>query len=307
MDLGGKRMVIFGCGFLGTRVALQAREQGMDVTVMTRNTEQATRLSGLGFGQVVTGELHASAWHGRIEPRQDIVVNCVSSAGGGWVGYRKSYFEGMRSILAWAAPGSIQSLIFTSSTSVYAQANEEWVTEDDPADGSSEGGKILRESEALLEAAPLGVARKFILRLGGIYGPGRHHLLTRALAGSEIEEGDDRFLNSIHVDDATGAIWAAAKSGPAVQGGIFNIVDDVPVRKSEILRFLGQQVKERGLAKNGLRAADVRRRQRSGSRPSRRIANRKAKEVLQWRPVYADYHVGYEALLNDLNAQNPTG
>lgn len=293
-------MVIFGCGYLGTRVAGRALKAGMRVAALTRNSDQAKELTRLGIQQVVTAELDRWDWHSRIDPRQDLVLDCVSSAGGGWDGYRKSYVAGMRSILKWAASGAVKNFIFTSSTSVYHQEDEEWVTEADPAGGSSEGGRILREAEDLLEEAPPEIARWFVLRLGGIYGPGRHHLLTRALGNPSPEEGDNVFLNPVHVDDAAAAVWAAAGADPAVEGGIFNIVDDAPARKGEIVAYLHENVKERKIGCDGGAASSSARLRGRGVRPSRRISNRKAREVLEWRPAYSDYRAGYELLLDSL-------
>lgn len=292
--------MIFGCGYLGARVAHEALKRGMHVAALSRNAGQAHALTRLGIQQVVTAELDRAEWHPLLNPRQDLVVNCVSSAGGGWDGYRKSYVEGMRSILDWAAGGSVGALIYTSSTSVYAQGEGAWVTEEDRAGESSEGGRILREGERLLEEAPAAVKRRLILRLGGIYGPDRHHLLTRARAEFSEEEGDSTYLNSIHVDDAVAAVWAAAEADTRIVNGIFNVVDDMPARKGEIVAYLRERVKERGLEQSVIEPPVLAARRRAGPRPNRRVSNRKAREVLHWRPGFSDYRAGYEPLLEAL-------
>lgn len=300
MDREGRRVVVFGCGYLGARVAIQALKRGMRVAALTRNADRAGELTRLGIQQVVTAELDRSEWHPLLDPRQDLVVNCVSSAGGGWDGYRKSYLEGMRSILDWASSGRIGTLVYTSSTSVYEQGGGDWVTELDRAGASSEGGKILCEAERLLEEGPAAVKRRFILRLGGIYGPKRHHLLTRALSDLSEKEGDSIYLNSVHVDDAVAAVWAAAEADPGVEGGIFNIVDDMPARKGEIVAYLRERVSERGLGQSDTETPALASRRRLGPRPNRRLSNRKAREVLGWHPRYPDYRAGYEPLLDAL-------
>lgn len=295
MDWAGKRLVIFGCGYLGARVAREAVTRGMRITALTRNAAQAEQLGQMGIHQVITSQIESPEWHPLIAPQQDLILNCVSSAGGGWEGYRKSYLEGMHSIVQWASGGAIGTFIFTSSTSVYAQNNEEWVTEADPAAGSSEGARILREAEVLLEEKPVGWDRSFVLRLGGIYGPGRHHLLTRAGADYTVAEGDDIFLNPIHVDDAAAAIWAAA-GADRVDGGIFNVVDNAPARKGEIVRYLAGELRRRKLRWSEVNRA-VAGAGRGGVRPNRRISNRKARELLRWSPAYPDYRAGYASLL----------
>lgn len=290
-------MVIFGCGYLGARVARVALRAGAEVTALTRNPDRAEQVKGAGVQRVVLAELDAREWHPLIDSRADFVLDCVSSAGGGEEGYRRSYLEGMRSILQWASQGEVGRLVFTSSTSVYAQDDGNWVTEADCAQGAGEGGEILRQAEVLLENAPPAVRRRFVLRLGGIYGPGRHSLLDRALAGAASAEGDDILLNPIHIDDVVAAVWAAFRAGDEVNGGIFNIVDDQPSPKAEVIRYLREKAKARGLvaAESPSPGPPVRRRTRF--RANRRISNRKAGEILGWRPRYPDYRAGYEPLL----------
>ena len=185
--LHGKRLVIFGCGYVGSAVARAAVAAGARVEALTRNPEKAAALRALGLTRVVVAELSSSDWHGQLEGGADFVVNCVSS-GGGPDGYRQSYLAGMASILAWAAQGSgpIGTMLYTSSTSVYPQGGGAVVEETVAAEGATPNGKIIRESERLLECVPSSVCgRWFVLRLAGIYGPGRHHLLDQLLMRSD--------------------------------------------------------------------------------------------------------------------------
>lgn len=301
MDAKGKKIAIFGCGYLGQLVARQALARGMRVATLTRNPTRNEELARLGVHQVIQAEIDQMDWHSLLDPRQDLVLNCVSSAGGGMEGYRKSYVEGMRSVLRWAEGGEVGSLVFTSSTSVYGQGGDSWVDEESAAEGASEGGQILREAEGLLEKAAPVVYRRLVLRLGGIYGPGRQWLINRAMGGEDPEEGDHVFLNSIHVEDAASAVWAAWEGAVDAKEGVFNIVDNQPTRKGEIIRFLHRQLKERGLLPTASSPLPPTRR-RAGSRPSRRLSNAKARRLLGWNPAYPDYQTGYEEILAALAA-----
>jgi nucleoside-diphosphate-sugar epimerase len=99
-------------------------------------------------------------------------------------------------------------LIFTSSTSVYAQIDGSEVTEESPAEPDRETGKILRETEDLVLAHG-----GLVARLSGIYGPGRSVILKKFLSGEAIiEENGDRFLNQIHRDDAARALLRLSSS-----------------------------------------------------------------------------------------------
>ena len=85
-SLEGRRLVIFGCGYIGSEVARQAMARGMRVTALTRNAEKAQRLEAAGVNAVVA-DLASADWHGAIAGGADYVLNAVSSGGGGVSGY----------------------------------------------------------------------------------------------------------------------------------------------------------------------------------------------------------------------------
>ena len=116
----------------------------------------------------------------------DVVVQCASSGGGGAEEYRRIYLEGARNLLG-AFPSA--RLLFTSSTSVYAQQHGDIVDETSPANPGHERGQILREAEELVLSH-----NGIVARLGGIYGPGRSFLLRRFLAGEAVLDSSRRSL-----------------------------------------------------------------------------------------------------------------
>ena len=132
-SLHGKRLVIVGCGYVGTAVAREACRAGLKVEALTRNPARAAELAALGAHPVVA-DLATDTWHGRLAPGADLVLNCVSSGGGGLDGYRRSYVEGMRSLLTWARRGPAGTIVYTSSTSVYPQDGGVMVDETAPTD-----------------------------------------------------------------------------------------------------------------------------------------------------------------------------
>ncbi|NBB80606.1 MAG: NAD-dependent epimerase/dehydratase family protein [Verrucomicrobia bacterium] len=285
---------IFGCGYVGTALARHLLAAGVRVGALTRNAEKVARLRELGLDPVIEGDLNSEDWHAALTGRYDAVVNCVSSAGGGLAGYRKSYLEGQRSILKWAQSQDIKSYVYTSSTSVYPQDGGVMVDESSDTAEAPPTGQVVRESEALLEeAAHLG--RWYVLRLAGIYGPGRHYLLDQLRGGAEeIPGSGDYALNMIHRDDIVSAICSAL-AGRA-ESGIYNIADDAPTTKAEVLADLAKKL---GLPKPVFNPAIVseRLKRRGGRMPNRRISNAKAKAALDWAPKYPSYREGYAALV----------
>ncbi|HEV8073259.1 MAG TPA: NAD-dependent epimerase/dehydratase family protein [Opitutaceae bacterium] len=294
----GKRLVVFGAGYVGGELARQALARGLRVTTLTRNAERAAALAALG-AEAIVADLAGEAWHGRIAGGAELVANCVSAGGGGIEGYRRSYVEGMASILAWArARGAAGTLVYTSSTSVYPQDGGVTVDETAPTEGAGARAQLLLEAERQLRApektggpANLPSSRWFILRLAGIYGPGRHHLLEQVRAGKMAGRGDYH-LNLIHRDDIVAAMWAALGAPPVVANEVFNVADDGAALKGEITAWLAAQL--------GLPAPRFTGEPAAGRRtvtPDRIIANTKLKSTLGWQPRYPTFREGYREIL----------
>ncbi len=109
------------------------------------------------------------------------------------------YVDGLLNALAATEP---RLLIFTGSTSVYAQVDGTWVNETSETKPDRETGRILLEAERIALASG-----GFVARLSGLYGPGRSVLMRRFLSGEAMIEGDGlRWINQIHRDDAARAI-----------------------------------------------------------------------------------------------------
>lgn len=296
--LSGKRLVIFGCGYVGAALARAALAAGASVEALTRNPVKAAALRAAGLADVVVADLAATDWHGRIPGGADFVVNCVSS--GGLENYRQSYVGGMQSVLAWAArgPAAVGTLVYTSSTAVYPQGDGALVDESASADGATPNGAIIRESEVLIQQAPTGAVRRhFILRLAGIYGPGRHHLLDQLRAGRPVLGGSGGHrLNLAHRDDIVRAILACLSAPAAIASQVFNVTDSAPVSRTEVVAWLAQRLNRPAPGFDGSTTA----RRGGAPMPDRVISNARIQQVLGWRPQYPDFRAGYEAILREV-------
>lgn len=291
-EISGKRLVIFGCGYIGGEFARQAVGRGLAVAALTRNAAVAHELRAAGV-ETIVADLADSAWHERIAGGADFALNCVSSGGGGLAGYRRSYVEGMASVVAWAQRrGAVGTMVFTSSTSVYPQGGGARVDENSPTADASERGEIMLEAENALGIGVGACARWFILRLAGIYGPGRHALLDQIRAGEVPGRGEHR-LNLAHRDDICAAIWAAMLAPPRVRNEIFNVADDGAAPKTELAAWLAQR-----LAAPAPRFTDQPVAGRRPATPDRIIVNAKLRATLDWRPRFATFREGYENILS---------
>ncbi len=300
---GSRQLVIFGCGYVGSAVAEAATVRGWRVTAVTRNAAKALLLRESGIA-TVEADLTGETWHPLVPATPEFAVNCVSSGGGGIEGYRQSYVGGMISIVNWARRhGPVGTLVYTSSTSVYPQDGGVVVTEAAPTDAAGERGRILLEAERRLrlantEASPAALPdqpcwrRWFILRLAGIYGPQRQHLVEQ-VRGGEVSGEPAAHLNLIHRDDAAAAILACLDAPEAVRDEIFNVADDGAATKGEIVPWLAERLGVSLPAFTGLPAG-----QRRSVTPDRVIANARLKERLGWRPHHASFRDGYGNLLS---------
>jgi len=209
----------------------------------------------------------------------DFVIHCASTRGGDVDRYRRVYLDGTHNLLERLAPSRI---LFTSSTSVYAQAGGEWVTEESKADPQHETGKILREAERLVLANGGMVAR-----LGGIYGPDRSALLQKFLDGRAVlDPENDRFVNQIHRDDAAAGMQLLLElSGTA--GEIYNVVDNEAILQSDCWRWLAANLNW-PLPPSG-RSTSKRRRGES----NKRVSNAKLRGI-GWVPQYPTFAAGME-------------
>lgn len=297
LRMANKHLVIFGCGYVGSAVAQAAIVQGAQVTALTRNPDKAAALKSIGVGQVVVADLASGDWHRQIPAGVDFVLNAVSSGGRGADGYRHSYLDGMRSILAWAKSGAqpIGTFVYTSSTSVYPQGGGATVDESLPVAASTAAGEFLIGAENLLRAVPAAaVQRGFVLRLAGIYGPGRHSLLDQLRAGADTMGGGAHRLNLAHRDDIVAAILACFEAPTTQASDTFNVADDAPAPKEEVIKWLAGK-----LGREVPRFEATVSPRRGGEPPlDRVIGNAKLKAQLGWRPAYPSFREGYENLLS---------
>jgi nucleoside-diphosphate-sugar epimerase len=242
------RILIAGCGYVGQATADLFHAAGWDVEGWTVSDKSAAALSAKPYPirQVDISNCDQVA---KRPGTFDVVVHCASSRGGAVESYRQIYLNGTRNLL-----DRFEKMLFTSSTSVYAQRDGSWVTEESETKPARETGRVLLETEKLVLDRGGTVAR-----LAGIYGPGRSALLSKFLGGTAvIDPENDRFVNQVHRDDIASAFFLLV-SQESQGGQIYNVVDDQPMLQSDCYRWLAQRLhrpmppigKPRGQRKRG--------------------------------------------------------
>ena len=215
-----QKVFIAGCGYIGERIARVYRESGADVTCMVRSAEHGSRLETAGFTTVVSA-LDDPAGLPLPDLSGSILFYLVPPPGGGIADSRTRNFIGRIS-----GSGKPAKIVYMSATSVYG-GDGGVVTEESPSFPDSAMGKRRLDAEtAFLEYGAAASVPVVILRVSGIYGPGRLPLMQISQGQPLLNEDESGPSNRIHADDLAAVCIAAADRGE--DGEIFNVSDGSP-------------------------------------------------------------------------------
>lgn len=222
------KVAVIGCGYVGKEVAKLWQQQGLTVTVTTTSSARMDELKTVADRVRVLKGTDPGAVQDCLVG-QDVVLVCVGSKRG--ANYEETYL-GTAKTLAEVLPNTqVQHLIYTSTYSVYGQHQGATVTEETTVRPATANGEVIAETErTLLGVSGLNVC---VLRLGGIYGPGRtlERIYGRAAGQTRPGTGGE-WANWIYRDDIVGAIDFVRSHSLS---GIYNLVqDEIPTVKELI-------------------------------------------------------------------------
>ncbi len=216
-----QKVFIAGCGYIGERVAQSYRESGAEVTCLVRSAEVGTRLKAAGFSTVVAS-LDDPATFPPLDLADRVLLYLAPPPGGGITDTRARNF-----IARISKTEKPAKLVYMSATSVYSRSGNGIVTEESPTAPDSAMGKRRLDAEAAFHE--YGIATDVpivILRVSGIYGPGRLPLMQINQGQPLLNEYESGPSNRIHADDLAAVTIAAAEQG--IAGDIFNVSDGHP-------------------------------------------------------------------------------
>lgn len=265
-------VLIAGCGYVGRVAAKLFADSGWGVTGWVRTTQVALPGGEDDRALKVVDITDLDAVRSNAF-RANVVVHCASS---GADSYRHVYRDGVANLSACFPAARI---IFTSSTSVYPQRDRSLVTEESAAAPDSDNARILREAEEIVLQHD-----GIVLRVAGIYGPGRSFLLRSTMNGTAV--ATDRFVNQVHRDDVASAIFFIGQCQKINPPRIFNVVDDTPAPRAEILAWLSQRLNLPLPTSPGPAGQEK-------GRSNKRVSNAKLR-ALGWSPAYPSYREGFD-------------
>ena len=231
-------VLIAGCGYLGRRAAEGWRRDGVRVSVITRSASKATELADAGFepiiGDLAAGELPALA-------DVDTVLWAVGFDRTTGQSREAIWIDGLQCLLR-RLPPTVKRFLYVSSTGVYGQTTGEVVSESIDPQPTTDSGKCCLRAEQMLQTRfdDQPACSLTVLRMAGLYGPGR--LLRRVgdlKASTPLPGNPGSYLNLIHIDDAVTAVIDVALRQDV---GLLNVVNMGTLTRGEYYAELAQLV-----------------------------------------------------------------
>jgi nucleoside-diphosphate-sugar epimerase len=236
-------VLLAGCGDLGTEAGLRFAAAGHRVVGWRRSPEKLPAVIDGVAADLSSGGLPP------LPADTTAVVVALAADAPTEDAYRAAYVDGLANVLdavlaSRGGPdgGSVSRVLFVSSTAVYGDAGGGWVDESTTAAPGGFSGRILLEAEELLHSRlrDTGIT-PVVLRLGGIYGPGRTRLIDQVRGGTSVVPAGSRFTNRIHRDDAAAAIVQLCNMD-TIPAPVYLGVDNEPAELGEVLRFLAAEL-----------------------------------------------------------------
>lgn len=228
LDPGRNPVLIAGCGYVGMRLGVREVTDGRQVVATTRTGKRFSELAALGF-EPCAADLDAGPTE-RLEAAASgaEVHYLVPPPGGGDGDPRAEHFL---SSLGEARP---RKIVLLSTTGVYGDCAGAWIDETAPLNPQTARAHRRCDAEARFRAwagrhqVPLAV-----LRVAGIYGPGRLPRARLERGEPVLDPGESPYSNRIHADDLVQVCRAAARSRQGYR--VYNVADGSPSNMSDYL------------------------------------------------------------------------
>ena len=255
-----QRLFIFGLGYSAARIAAAATAEGWEVI----STGRAGTLAFDDSGAVRLALADA-----------DQVLSSVPPDGTGSDPVLEQYGTALAG----------QPLTYLSSTGVYGDCGGAWVDE------SAAIGSGRRSARSEADAAWLALGAR-VLRLPGIYGPGRSALERVREGRAQRIDLPGQVFSRVQVDDIVSGAMLALDA----PGGAYNLADDLPASQNAVIEQACRLLCVPLPPLQSLEAAQLSAEARGFYDENRRIANAKAKRVLGWSPRFPTYREGLAGL-----------
>jgi nucleoside-diphosphate-sugar epimerase len=284
-------LLAIGLGYSATATAARLAPQGWRIVGTARGAEGLPAIRTRGYEAVpFDGDSPSLALREALREATHLLLSAAPDANGDPVlGHHRADLD--------AAP-NLRWVGYLSTIGVYGDHGGGWVDEATPPVPVSERSLWRLHAEQAWEA--FGAARGLpvaVLRLSGIYGPGRN-AAARLKAGNErrvLKPG--QVFNRIHVEDIASAVEAVIARNA---GGIFNVTDDEPAPPQDIVAFAAELLGMEPPPLIGWDDASLTPMARSFYEENKRVRNARMKDALGVTLRYPTYREGLRALAGAL-------
>jgi nucleoside-diphosphate-sugar epimerase len=280
------RVFFFGLGYCARR--LIQREPWIEASGTARTAESVAALRREGVEVYAFDGAEAEpGLEQALEKAEAIVVSIPPREGAG------AALERFGAVIA-AAP-ALRRIVYYSTIGVYGDHDGAWVEETSATRTNTARGLARLQDEARWTAAARGRGSEAdILRLAGIYGPGRNALvnLSRGEARRIIKPG--QVFNRAHVDDIAQISSLALTRG--LKGQIWNVADDEPAPPQDVIAYAAALLGLESPPEEPFDRATLSPMAREFYADNKRVSIAKAKAELGFAPAYPSYREGLRAL-----------
>lgn len=230
------KILIIGCGAIGSALAEVLSRQGHQVTGLKRNPPLFLE-EGEGL-QYVAADISSPAALANLDADFTQVFFIVSPDGRNEASYRAVYQTGLNNLLD-KLPNA--HWLMVSSTSVYGQTQGEWVDEESIAEPDNIPSRLIRQAEQRLTAFN---SDNIVVRFSGIYGIGREYLLRQVLQAPDIQQSPPYYTNRIHQQDCVGVLVFLLEQHLAGKSldQYYLASDDDPAPAWEVMTWLAERL-----------------------------------------------------------------
>jgi len=285
---------LVGCGYVGRRVARELQADGRMVTALTRSEKSFILLRAQGL-QAVNGDLDHPASLAVLPVQGALIYYFAPPPSTGTTDPRMQHF--LNAITETTRPARI---VLISTSGVYGDCQGEWVTEDRPP--RPDGDRARRRLDAEQQLRAWGEAHAVpvvILRVPGIYGPGRLPVQRLRAGEPVLREQESPWSNRVHIEDLVRACLAAGERGRP--NAVYNISDGHPTTMTDYFNRVADAL---GLERPpqitlAQARAELSEAMQSYLAESKRLDNRRMRAELGVEPRYPDLIQGLAACLAD--------
>lgn len=279
---------IFGAGYSAKAFAAQ-RTPAAVIVGTTRSPAKFDGLRGAGIVPLIFDGAATADLSQALAETTHLVISIAPDDGGDPV------INALAGTIKTAMP-ALQWIGYLSTVGVYGDYRGQWVDETDECRPVSRRSRLRVEAEQAWQALADDIEKPLaILRLSGIYGPGRNAFvnLENGTAKRLVKSG--QVFNRIHAADIGGALWRLAHSN---RGGVFNVTDDEPAPPQDVVSYAAEVMGVAPPPELPFETAQLSPMARSFYGENKRVSNRKLKET-GYIFRYPDYRAALSALWHD--------